>query len=235
MTATPPPSDNPVDDAAAATAAADAATAAADAAESEDYSPAVVGRLRDEAARYRQEAARYSSAFEGYDESERDIWLALPQAYREDPAAVGKWMQEQAAILLAEDNDEDDDGDIPEYVTPDQLEEALSQTQQQAVLDAQVQAVYRQAEEMGYEPGTTDYMNLLWLASEKTEGDLGKAHEMIEADRQRIIDAYLQEKTQTAAGSIARTPSGAAPSAENAPTDWRAARAAAVERINASQ
>jgi len=201
--------------------------------EPDTFSREYVAELRRESAGYRTEAAKYKDAFEGYDDDGAQAWLTAADLWKTDPAAVSDWMEQQVEAYRATETPDGqfDEGEAP--LTYTQLEQVLSERDAEAASEADVEDVMYEASELGFEPGTPEYMQLLYYANAETDGDLIEAAEMVEAQYQSVIEAYIAEK---AGGTgIAPVQSGGIPDGETPVIDWKEARASAEARIEHQQ
>lgn len=204
---------------------------------------AEVRRLRDESAESRVKANRYAKPFSSLEPHEQDWLLALAQDLG-DPdkqAEAARRMQAVAGSLL-EGVQEPEDTEQP--LTLSQLREIQAQEAAQAQQDAEVQAIFKEAEDLGYKKDTADFALLMWLSAnaDKPEeaGDLKAAHAKIEAGRRHIIDTWVAE--QKAKGQFPGVVGGGGtPSSASGPpktiaeaSDRARARAEAAKRAAAA-
>jgi hypothetical protein len=73
----------------------------------------------------------------------------------------------------------------------------------------------------------------LWLAYNQTGGDLKKAHEALEAERQKIIEQYLETKKQQSEAHPRPGAGGVAPDSGEQIKDLRQARNSLEARLKA--
>lgn len=99
--------------------------------------------------------------------------------------------------------------------------------------EADINAVYADAEKLGYKRDTKEMVELLWVAANDCDNDVGAAHKKIEDDRQAIIDAAIEAKRADAANTprVVRR-SGDAPAGTKEIKSLKDSRAALVERLN---
>lgn len=194
------------------------------------FSRGYVEKLRKQGQTYREQAqttaeelAQYNEVYGQYDSSDRETWFELASQWATNPRDAAEWMQRIASAVL-------NDGLTPEQATDQVIAEdqitdaaeqqgiALTPAQIQAMVDerfaaqqaeqAQQQAiddVFAEVRAGGFDPQSRDGHSVLWTANNETNGDIAKAIEIVKADRQRIIDEYVQGKS--------------APSARPAPSD----------------
>jgi hypothetical protein len=117
-------------------------------------------------------------------------------------------------------------------LTMKQYEEMRQREAQDAQINERLAEIDKQAKEWGYEPNTPGYIDLLWRANNQTNFDLAKAHESIQADRQKVIDDYLAEKEKQANGpAVIRNGNPAGEVSES--KDWDSAKAKLRARLDA--
>jgi hypothetical protein len=190
------------------------------------FSAEYVAGVRNEAARYRTEANRYKQAFEGYDDETVDTWLTAVATWKEDPATVAEWMVEQGSPYLDKNNEEAfNEAEMP--LTRYELQEILAERDNESATEMAVQSVMSEASELGYEPGSSEYIQLLYIANNETEGDLVAAAEVLDQQYTKMIEAYIAEKS----GNMAPPPTGGIAANQDGVIDWKEARAAAEQRI----
>lgn len=190
------------------------------------FSAEYVAGVRNEAARYRTEANRYKQAFEGYDDETVDTWLTAVATWKDDPATVAEWMVEQGSPYLDKNNEEAlSEAEMP--LTRYELQQILDERDNESATDMAVQSVMSEASELGYEPGSSEYIQLLYIANNETEGDLVAAAEVLDQQYTKMIEAYIAEKS----GNMAPPPTGGIAANQDGVIDWKEARAAAEQRI----
>lgn len=190
------------------------------------FSAEYVAGVRNDSARYRTEAARYKKAFEGYDDETVDTWLTAIATWKEDPATVAEWMVEQGSPYLDKNNEEAfDQAEMP--LTRNELQQILAERDNESATEMAVQSVMSEASELGYEPGSSEYIQLLYIANNETEGDLVAAAEVLDQQHTKMIEAYIAEKS----GNMAPPPTGGIAANQDGVIDWKEARAAAEQRI----
>jgi hypothetical protein len=172
-------------------------------------------RLRRENATYRQRWQPYEEAFDGLEDDVRGAFLELARMYREDP--------EQAAARLLEafglaPPTAGEDGP-PQYLTRDDFRaemdafwaEQQRRQREQEVVEGARETLRNTAKELGFEPGTRQYRQLLSLAADEFATDeLGNPREPAEMIRlaadeihrglaefeKKSIARYLEGKSQ---------------------------------------
>lgn len=209
-------------------------------AEQASFDRAYVEKLRGEAAKYRTQARDgqpYREALARFTESDRAVWLNLVNATYADPKAGAAMMREIATNLaggMTQDEAVDAAVDKAKEQTPTpalsappepavtplseadvarMFDERMNMRETQAEQARAVRAVEDAVVALGYEKGSTGFINVLHYAANQTGGDLDAAHKIVQGDRQAIIDGYLADK---AAEGGTRVPhaSGMTPSNE---------------------
>lgn len=191
---------------------------------------------RAEAAKYRTSAAATKPVAEvlgKFDEGSQARIVELLDLTATDPAtAAGAW-REIADLLEgkpAEPPAADPDADKP--LTRADLERIQKERDDAKAAADATAAIEREAGELGYTPGTGDYVTLLWSARNEHGGDLKKAHEALEAKEAQIVEKYLaKKKAEAAAVPTAGSGTGAPPANDNKPRTFADADAAAKERL----
>lgn len=231
----------------AATDAALAATASdVDAPESEPVQPAEDAHtpeqwtaLMAESKTNRERAQQYEKLYG--QNSELKQFHEAAQAYADgNISQVQSWLLENAAAVhglslddymekFAEPEDEDD-----RPLTKREWKELTAKQQQdqfQAVQAEQVNEIQAHAEHLGYQVGSRQYNDLLWVAMNETGNDLDKAHAIVASAPQQVIDGYVKEQREKARASL-RSNAGQAPSTERQITNWKDAVAAGDEYLS---
>lgn len=188
-----------------------------------------VEKLRNEAASYRtkyREANAYQEAFGSAED--RETWRKLASTLYTDQVAGAQWMANIARDLGAGMTDEQAikaAGPEPATITPpaavpapksltaDDVERMFTERDAKQHMDKAIKAVETDAQGLGYKMGSKEYVSLLHLAANTTGGDLSKAHAIMEADKQAIIDAYVASKAAET-GSRGPGNQGSAPTGE---------------------
>lgn len=165
-------------------------------------------REHEQQLRQTQEKLERYAAFDAYNDDDMQIWSGMATDWQADPAVAAQTMQQIAQRVLgdptstaAEKADAQAILDNPavseaaEQLTPEKVreiarEETLAQRAEREREEA-VQGVFRQLEEAGYEQGTQEAFSVLWIANNKTSGDIGQAIEQYKAYEQSIVDRYV--------------------------------------------
>lgn len=198
---------------------------------------------RDEAAS-RRVALKNFEVFERFAEEDRGVLLDL-LGQLADPDTRSTGAQSMLAIAQALLGDPDDAGtDTPGGDDPDRPltkaeldryieEREKAKAQEQADKEA-LAALDTKATELGYTPGTRNYMALLWEAKHNHGYDLDAAHKALEAEKQQVIDNFISEKSKDAERTpAAGSGAGSPPSNEERPKDWGKAGASTYARLDA--
>lgn len=207
----------------------------------ETFDRKYVEKLRRENATYRERAKQAESVWEGYEEGAVNEWKQMISTYKQDPKTVAEqWKQlsetvlqqftpqEQAEIAEAVADGED----MP--LTRTQFEQLMSQREQQWELDSLVADIEHEAQDLGYNLKSREYKILLMTAQELPSGSIQEAHELLEAEKQRVVDAYVAEMEK---GAGRRVPSGnsvGVPSTEKSIKDFKDAKAALSNYLDAN-
>lgn len=220
---------------------------AADETEQETFDRKYVEELRRENAKWRTRTHSYEETFDGMEDSLREGWLELIRlANSDDPQAMDTLAQ-MLGFEIEQPEEPVVPTDVPQYPTREEAaqiarEEAqrlYEADQAQRAEQAAIEGVASEAKSLGYEQGSLEYVQLLYLANEVDQSTLppGKsllqvAHEQLEARNQAAYDAFIARKTADAGGSpIAPSGNGTSPSIERVPKSWDDAREMLHERL----
>lgn len=203
--------------------------------ELEQLTPAQAKKLRSEAKNLRERYTPFRDTFDGWDPEDVEGLLWLAQQYRLDPAAaaehfltVGKQLAEEFGNQGAPAPEEDPDRPmtVAEFRKWQEEQEQLSAHQSEQQIVSQLEA---KANELGYKAGTPEYVSLMYLATldEKqggSDGDLDKAHKILEARKQAIIDEYVEGRRRDAQQGLGKPSPGspAVPAEREIKTDDQA-------------
>lgn len=203
-----------------------------------DWAQNIIKEKREGEDRYRRELREYEAAFEGYTVEERQAYLDYAKLVRAaqagDPDA-----QAQLAELM-EDEEPEPAGDQPQYLTREEAAQLARQEAQALIAErdaaqAQQQAVsgvQSTAKELGYEPGSEDYLLLLHYANQMDNPDLRTADAQVKAYRQQLVDSYLASKEADADNTPnLGTGNGVAVSTARVPRTFAEARESLHERL----
>jgi hypothetical protein len=195
-----------------------------------------IRRLRGESQNYRQRAQAAESAFAGLDEPDRAYMIDLVRKTGDsDPAVRREAAQEYRAIaeyLAGEgiDMGGDDGGAQQQYLTADDLNRVLDQRERQRSIEMATQGVIDEAKGLGYDTESPEYIQLLWIANNRTGGDIKAAHAEVLAEKQRWVDHYLAQQQAAADGGVTPAPpTGVAPSGQLEPPKSLAEAKAAMD------
>lgn len=234
---------NPMEPAAAA----DTAVAAAEAAEPETFDREYVHELRQEAAKWRTQLRELEAEFDGIDPDERK---ALAEFVRLSRAAEAG--DEDAAAALTEMLGGDDesaeeapqafDEEAYRRLAREEAQRLVEEREQARQQDDAIRSVQKQAEALGYEQGSEDYILLMRAANSLDPNEhsdlIAAADGVVKQYKQQIIEAYLASKEAATEGSPANGV-GVAPSTATLPwtpemtekQKFAAVRASLSERI----
>jgi hypothetical protein len=173
-----------------------------------------VDKLRREGQRYREQATtnqaaldQYQQVFAPYDDGDRQVWLDLARTWVSDPAKAARVMQEIASGVLADGTPTeaadtatavlDATADVDtSTMTPEQVQQmisdAIGERDKAAAEHTAIEGVYAEMRAGGFEPETRWGMMVLHAANHETNGDIAEAMKLVQADRQAIIDEYVQ-------------------------------------------
>ena len=190
-----------------------------------------VEKIRAEAAKYRtkaKELAEQFAPFESYTVEDRKVWADLAKTMAEDPKAGAKWMKEIADSFLTEAEAPPAPVEEPKYMTRAEYDKLRAEESQQN----KIHQIEVDAQKLGYDTDSTDYVQLLLVANRETGGDIHKAHEAIKAKEQAIIDAYVAKQSAAAESSpLAPSTSGTAASGQREIKTFRQASQAVMEAL----
>ena len=164
-------------------------------------------KLRHENAEYRKKWGPYEEAFGGFDDDGRSGWMDFIKLAQSDPEAARAQMlysligEDGLAALGFGDQQggEEQYPEQPQYLTREefqaQLHDEFARREEAQSEEAAVAGVEDQAEQLGYEPGSLEYMQLLHLALTEHDGDLEAAHQAMGDWRQGIVNDFLKTKS----------------------------------------
>lgn len=171
-----------------------------------------VQKIRDEAARYRTQLREteqgftpFKTAFDGVRDDDREVFLNLISTYKQDPAQAAELFRQiadglspaQQAEVAEQVAEAKADG---ESLTPERVQQMIAEAIQndRAALQQQqsVEAIHSQVRAAGFEPDSLEGMSIMWLAVNKTNGDMGAAITEWRNRDQSVIDQYVQGKAQ---------------------------------------
>lgn len=181
-----------------------------------------VDKLRREGAKYRSEArtaaealAQYNEVFGVYEQPDREVWLDLARTWASDPRSAASVMQQIAQAVLSEGGDVANVDpaappatDAPTApLTSEQVQQMVrgefEAVERQRAQAAAVESIYAEVRAAGFDPKSRDGFAILWTANNETNGDIKAAIESFKADRQKIIDEYVQQRATGKHGALA--------------------------------
>lgn len=208
----------------------------------------VIRQLRDENAKRRVQGKEYDEVFSKLGDAERLAALKLVDQLATDPAGAEARLEQMLERIRAHNEAnaparpapvaDDEDDDIPQYLTPDDVERILQEREARRQEEEAINRFQSTAQSLGYELNTPDYGKLLAVASQHygTDDDpITRAHEHImaevEAIKQAAIEEYRQSLSQQQRPQTKHV-TGSAPEAppmpvggEGTPKTWDQARA----------
>ena len=208
------------------------------------YDEAYVKRLRDESAEWRTKATPYEEAFDGYDENEVATLLDLAQLLKTDPASAADWLEnasraikeEQAKLVppapaapVAPPADDDRPMTRAELASFLEERESTKAAERQRLADAE--AIDKEVRDLGYDPGTVWGLRVMQVAVENG-GDLNAAHEVVQGEKQKIIDDYVAELAAQGGAAGVTPAAGGIPSGERTIKSLDDAARAMRERLD---
>lgn len=171
-------------------------------------------KLRHENAEYRKRWQPIEQTFDGIHPDDAAALLDLAKTYKEDPRQAAEIMRQYADALSAEREAAGvPEGGEQKYLTPEEFDRRWAERESKQRNDQLVADIEREAQTLGYTPGTRDYVSLLHAATNETNGDIKKADALLKSERQRIIDEFVA--AQAKGSTVTPAPqTGVAPSGE---------------------
>lgn len=162
----------------------------------------MVEELRAENARRRVSSKQFEDAFSGYQPDERDALLDIAKQLADpnlQPAAAKRLQTIASEILKDADSGvarrptgEEDPADKP--LTRREWEKLQADRDAEAASKEGMAAIYRDMEKLGYpDSNSEDSRLLLGYATNEANGDLNKAHEMVQAWKEKLYTAHAEE------------------------------------------
>lgn len=216
--------------------------------EGDSFDRPYVEKLRNEAAENRVKAnelqdqiGRYSAVFDGVPDDTVDAFLELSKTLISDPDHAGPMELIRTARALLGDRFDEAlvESKAPKYLTAEearkQFDQQMKEQQNEASRKAAVEAIQKEARDLGYEDGTPENNLLFYFAVNKTNSDLAKAHEEVGAYRQAIIDQFVEEQGNINGSYPPVSNTGGSPSDRaDAPKTLDQANRAAAARLSAA-
>lgn len=172
---------------------------------------AYIKQLRQESAKYRTErnelVEQYGKRFEGLAPEDANLFLEVVEAYKTDPAAAARWMEENAQALRARLGPDaaaavQQQADADKPLTRAEVERIMAEREQAAQQQAAVAAVNKQVTDLGIDPASYAGKALMLRAIEDHKGDIAAAHAAMQAERDALakeaVAAFLADKERTA-------------------------------------
>ena len=198
-----------------------------------------VDKIRREGARYRDEARAaqeslsvYDEVYSLYEEGDRDVWLDLARQWAVDPRQAAAYMQQIAAAVLGEGGEMNDPaapvvndpsaagaaasngGPLTNEQIAELVRNEVERRESERAQEQMVESIYSTMRAAGIEPKSREGMAVLWTANNETNGDIDKAIELYQADRQKAVDEYIA--TRQSGGRPAPAPNGV-PASQHTP------------------
>lgn len=172
-----------------------------------------VEKLRKESASYRERAKKYEAVFEGYEDGAVDEWREMITNFKADPKSVAEQWKDLSGKILEQFTPAEQEvieealNDDETPLTMSQLQNILDTRQKDMELEKLVTDIEREASDLGYNLKSREYKVLLMTAQELRSGSITEAHELLQAEKQKVIDAFVAEQSK---GADRHVPSGLA-------------------------
>lgn len=167
-----------------------------------------VEKLRRESASYRERAKKFESMFEGYEDGAVDEWRTMISTFKSDPKSVAEQWQDLSQKVLSQFTPQEQDAieealnDEDQPLTMKQLQEILTQREQEQEMESMVRGIEQEAQDLGYNIKSREYKILLMTAQELPSGSLEEAHQLLEAEKQREFDKRIADLEKAGGGYI---------------------------------
>jgi uncharacterized protein (UPF0335 family) len=170
---------------------------------------------REQARALEEQLATYEQVYGQYEAEDRDAWFAMANEWARDPRAGAEMMQRIAEAVLnegktpeeateqviAEDQVAAAAEQSGQTLTPQQVEqivaERLAAEKAEREQEQAIESIFSEIRAAGFDPQTRAGHSILWTANNETGGDIAKAVEIVQAERQKIIDEYVSGKAST--------------------------------------
>lgn len=208
----------------------------------ETFSREYVEGLRRENAKYRDRARTYEEVYGDYTDDDQQVWFNMARLFQSDPKQGAAYMEslakeinqeygaEAEAEFRAGAKEVQESAPLPEGVlTVETYKQMRAEEKAQEDGAKAIADVESEAQTLGYDLNSQSYIDLLWTATNQTDGDLQKAHEAVQAHNQGIIDAYLAEKG--APGYTPPSGGGQGPSHATEIKTFEQAKASTMQRL----
>ncbi len=173
-----------------------------------------VERSRQEAGKYRQQArdaneriaeleGRYKP-FDAIPDADRDTWINLMDGWANNPQTAAADFRRIADSVLGDPTATPTEKAEAEAViekvdtmTPENVQTMMTETLNKrdvaARQSADIAKVHAQIAEAGFPEGTSKNFEILWIANNDpaADGDIGKAIDIVKAEKQQVIDDYV--------------------------------------------
>lgn len=189
-----------------------------------DSAKAYIRGLKGENKSWREKADQYEKLY-GQNSELRQFHEAATAYAAGDMTPVQEFIIANAAQLAGlsiedymarfEEPDEPEDDDDKPLTRREMREMLQAQAQAQATQRQQeeVAQIHRDVEAIsGFAPGSMEFMQVMWVATHQTNGDLEKATETVKGLKQGAIDEYVKEQREKALNALKpQTPNGQSP------------------------
>ena len=157
-----------------------------------------IKKLRADMKKYRETATTWEQATQGWEPADIDMLRQALSVATEDPTAVGRWMIDNAQVLLGdefaklvgvpvdqggEQMPPEDEAELTPERIKEMVNEALAQQRKeqesQQQIQQRVQAIIDKTDDLGFGPSHPMHEALLSVAKARTNGDLEKAAELL--------------------------------------------------------
>lgn len=198
-----------------------------------------IRKLRKDASKWRDTARTWTEATQGWSSEDIDTLRQALAAGRDQPEVIGQWMIEQGRNLVGDtetpvepaDTGHDDDAPLTKDAVADLVKQALAdhtkQTEEEKAVQAQLDRVRRESEDLGFGPSHPLHA-ALFSTAKANNLELSEAAELLK-QAGAVAD---QTNTQDAPAEAGRTPvppEGVTPAGTR---EVRDPRQAAIERLN---
>lgn len=193
--------------------------------------------LRNENKNYRQRARAYEDVFEGLDPDDRQWFLDLVRDIQTAPGTAAQRAQQLVDVLagtVEQPEPTGDDAPITRAEMNKILADFAKNQAETAQQQQQLNNVYSEAEKLGYKQNTRAMVELLWVAANECDDDIGAAHKKLQDERQAVIDeAFAKKRTDAENSPRVVTRSGSSPGGDKPITSIKEGSAALREALAA--
>lgn len=204
-----------------------------------------VEKLRKESAGYRtknkeyeEKVTKYEQGFDGWTPEDQDYWIdTISKVGKGDPDGIKRLDDILKAVSpkSPETKPDEEPAVSKKFLTADDLQKALAAKDEEHRQSEHVKAISQQAKELGYDENEPEYVTLMVVAKDDFNGDIQKAHEKLQAGKQKIIDDYIAEKAAAASGHRPAKRGAPASREEQEIKDFAGSKSALESRLAAMQ